>query len=216
MISLKKEYIIMIILLSVLLGMFLAYIVIENNLIGDFNSSIVDEETMTLENDISLTDNSKTIDKEENENKLKTIMVYITGSVKEPGVYTVKENSRVIDLFNKAGANTVDSDLTQINMAAFLKDGQRIYIPSISEREVQNNNTLSAENIYSSSDGKININSASTKELEKLTGIGKSKAASIVKYRENNGPFTNINDLDEVNGIGPAILSNIKDEVSLR
>lgn len=151
---------------------------------------------------------------------LEEIIVHITGEVNKPGIVNLKENSRIADAINAAGGSTKNADLNKINLAYILEDGQKIYIPNKSEK-IENNEYIidgSGNNTKSNSlkeVGKVNINEAMQTELEQLPGIGPSLATRIIEYREQNGKFNNVEDLQNVKGIGDAKFNDIKDKVTV-
>lgn len=154
----------------------------------------------------------KSVKKKEKKDLPATIIVHVAGAVKNAGVYQLKEGARVIDALKLAGGETGRADLDSINLAAFIYDGEKIYIP------VKGNGGEKEVNVVNSnvSKGKISINRADKKELQKLSGIGPSKAESIIDYREKINGFTKIDQLLEVSGIGEKTLAKIKDELILR
>jgi competence protein ComEA len=163
------------------------------------------------------------------------IQVYVTGAVKRPGVYSVPVGSRVGDVLQKAGGALEDADLTRINLAALLGDGQQVFVPMlVQESQAQAGGTNSyAERSQtlpglpgeSAADQGVqtqaglaplmNINTASQAELESLPGIGTKKAEAIIAYRQANGPFLSIEAIQEVDGIGPGIFAEIKDFITV-
>lgn len=185
----------------------------ENGIIknGEKNEDIaLNGETVNNDNNIS---NGKLENLEE-------IIVHITGEVNKPGIVTLKENSRIADAINEAGGATRNADLNKINLAYILEDGQKIYIPNKSEK-IENNEYIidgSGNNAKSNNlkeVGKVNINEAMQTELEQLPGIGPSLAIRIIEYREQNGKFNNVEDLQNVKGIGNAKFNDIKDKVTV-
>ncbi|MGB9856670.1 MAG: helix-hairpin-helix domain-containing protein [Dictyoglomaceae bacterium] len=152
--------------------------------------------------------------KEEKENVESYIIVHIAGAVKEPGVYKLLEGSRVIDGIQAAGGALPSADLDKLNLADYLEDGCKIFVP---EKILPSNPSFKSEkevvqkNNISSNSNKVNINYASEKELENLPGIGPSLARRIIEYREQNGPFKSLEDLEKVKGIGPRKIEQIKD-----
>lgn len=148
------------------------------------------------------------------------IVIYIIGSVGTPGIYELNVNSRVSDAVNAAGGLLEDADLSKINLAFKLEDGQKITIPSINDKtneEVTYEDFITSEpgNIISDSSSnnsntKININTASQTELESLPGVGPSIAEKIINYRTENGNFKSIDDLKNVSGIGESKYNEIK------
>ncbi|MFW6390002.1 MAG: helix-hairpin-helix domain-containing protein [Halanaerobiales bacterium] len=156
-------------------------------------------------------------EKEEEAKKDKAkIIVHVAGEVKNTGVYTLKGDVRVIDAVKAAGGKTKKADLDKINLAANISDGQKIYIPSHNEKSENINltgNSYSQNNDFSN---KININTAGIDRLTELTGIGSTKAKSILDYRNKNGEFTDITDLLEVNGIGEKTLESVKNDIIVK
>ena len=149
--------------------------------------------------------------------KNEKILVHVAGEVLNSGVYELESGARVIDALMAAGGATSLANLDIINLAAPISDGEKIYIPSVIEKINQFNQNSSFTS-YSSggSSGKININTADTTELQKLSGIGPGKAKSIIDYRNKNGPFRSVDDLLNVSGIGEKTLEKIRDEIVVR
>jgi len=136
----------------------------------------------------------------------RTIIIDVKGAVSKEGVYEMKEGDRVKDAVQKAGGFLSEVDIKKVNLAQIVQDQMLLYIPSKNESE-QGMFTSSKE------DGKIRINTAAKEQLEKITGIGSRKAESILKYREEHGPFQKIEDLLEIDGIGAKSLEKIKDQI---
>ena len=136
-----------------------------------------------------------------NAKKDKTIVgVAIKGEVFAEGYYELEYGSRVKDLILAAGGETKNADLSTVNLAMTLIDGEEIVIPRAEEP------------IGKSS---VNINTADMYRLSKLDGVGESLAADIIKYRVENGKFNNIDDLKKVKGIGKAKFDKIKDKITV-
>ncbi|WP_025117827.1 helix-hairpin-helix domain-containing protein [Bacillus sp. H1m] len=136
----------------------------------------------------------------------RTIIIDVKGAVNKEGVYEMKEGDRVKDAVQKAGGFLSEVDMKKVNLAQIVQDQMLLYIPSKNESE-QGMFTSSKE------DGKIRINTAAKEQLEKITRIGSRKAESILKYREEHGPFQKIEDLLEIDGIGAKSLEKIKDQI---
>ncbi|MBJ8200152.1 helix-hairpin-helix domain-containing protein [Bacillus cereus] len=136
----------------------------------------------------------------------RTIIIDVKGAVNKEGVYEMEEGDRVKDAVQKAGGFLSEVDMKKVNLAQIVQDQMLLYIPSKNESE-QGMLTSSKE------DGKIRINTAAKERLEKITGIGSRKAESILKYREEHGPFQKIEDLLEIDGIGAKSLEKIKDQI---
>ncbi|MBJ8102419.1 MULTISPECIES: helix-hairpin-helix domain-containing protein [Bacillus cereus group] len=136
----------------------------------------------------------------------KTIVIDVKGAVFKEGVYEMKEGERVKDAVEKAGGFLPDAEVKKVNLAQVIQDQMLLYIPSKNE-PVQEGAASSKK------EGKVQINTASKEQLEKITGIGSRKAESILKYREEHGPFQKIEDLLEIDGIGTKSLEKIKDQI---
>lgn len=146
------------------------------------------------------------------------IYVDVGGEVKDPSVVELPDGSRVTDAITAAGGLTEQADLTDINRAAFVSDGEKIYIPSqVSELE---DDGLSAGEgggggTAKSSDGRININTADSTQLQELTGVGPATAEKIIDYRKQNGRFQSIEDIKNVSGIGDKTYEKLKDHIKV-
>ncbi|MBM7577716.1 helix-hairpin-helix domain-containing protein [Jeotgalibacillus terrae] len=133
------------------------------------------------------------------------IFVDIKGAIKRSGVYEMNNGDRVIDLVEQAGGELPAADMTAVNMAQKLFDEMVIIIPEkISEEAV--NQAVQSD--------KININVATSTELETIPGIGPSKAAAIIQYREENGYFKSIEDMMNISGIGEKTFEQLKEFIS--
>lgn len=139
------------------------------------------------------------------------IGVYISGEVKNTGVYYLKKDSRITDLINICGGLTEEADVSKINPSQKLNDSDKIIIP----KKEENLNTESIEDTNESDinvQEKININTATKDELTSLNGIGEATANKIINYRNKN-KFKEIEDIMNVPGIGEAKFNNIKDYI---
>ena len=139
------------------------------------------------------------------------LIVDVAGAVHQPGVYEFAEGDRVIDAIERAGGPMPKADLSLLNLAAPLADGTQILVPKAGPPGA----VIPGGGAPGTSGGLININSASATELETLSGIGEVLAATIVEYRDQNGPFASVDDLMDVSGIGPATLEEIRDQVTV-
>ena len=137
------------------------------------------------------------------------IFVDVTGAVNNPGVYTLTGRSRVIDAIKAAGDSAPGADLSTINLARVLIDGEQIYVDST----VVNSSGQRVSKKVSS--GPININRATLRQLDALDGIGPVIAGRIIEYRKKNGSFLTIDDLQKVSGIGAAKFAQIKSKVRI-
>jgi competence protein ComEA len=137
------------------------------------------------------------------------IFVDVTGAVNNPGVYTLTGRSRVIDAIKAAGDSAPGADLSTINLARVLNDGEQIYVDST----VVNSAGQRVSKKVSS--GPININRATLRQLDALDGIGPVIAGRIIDYRKKNGSFLTVDDLQKVSGIGAAKFAQIKTKVRI-
>lgn len=141
----------------------------------------------------------------------KEIKVYVTGLVKSPGVYTMKDGDRIDDAIKLAGGALEGADLSNINLAEKVKDEQMIKIPKVGEGSTSSVGVSDT----GESGGKININKASKAELDTLPGIGEVTAQRIIDFREQHGNFQKIEDIMNVSRIGPKIFEQIKDLITV-
>lgn len=137
----------------------------------------------------------------------RVIYVYVCGAVINPGVYELPEGSRAEAALLLAGGFDQDAADSFVNLAAVLQDGEKLYFPT--EQEVQQ------EAVFSETDGKVNINLASVEELCSLPGIGESRAADIVAYREKQGRFQSCEDIMKVSGIKQSVFQKIQDKIKV-
>ena len=177
---------------------------------------------------------NKNISKEKKKDNVEYVIVDIKGEVASPGVYELIKGSRVIDVINEAQGLTSNANTRYINLSKILEDGDAIVIYSNDEIEnaskeekievttpcvcedvnsacIENN--TNKENNQTSE--KININTATQEELTSLSGIGESKAKSIIKYREENGNFKSIEDIMKVSGISENLFAKIKENITV-
>lgn len=215
----KKKILISIMLITIIIVGIIVYII--NNKSNDelnLNSLIVENGTESSNKTIK-----ENVDKAEE--IVTEIVVHIIGEVKKSGVVSLEEGARLIDAIKKAGGETKNADLSQVNLAYKLKDGDKIYIPNknekITEYIVQGNgdNIVSVgeepEDNLKGENKKVNINTANQEELDTLPGIGETTAQKIIEYRETNGKFNKIEDLQNVKGIGESKYSEIKDKITV-
>lgn len=139
------------------------------------------------------------------------ILVDVAGWIRRPGVYEFAEGARVIDAIEAAGGARPGAVLSSLNLAAPLVDGTQVLVP----KESQSAPTTETGTGTSGATGLINVNSATNTELETLPGIGEVIAQAIVDHRTENGPFTSVEQLVDVSGIGDATLENIRELVTV-
>lgn len=138
------------------------------------------------------------------------VYVYVTGAVANPGVYSLDEGLRVCDAVEAAGGLTEDADASTVNLARVLSDGEHIALPTKAEVE-----TALAQGSAggAAASSLVNINTADASALETLSGVGSATAQAIISDREQNGPFSTIEDLMRVDGIGEKKFAKLKDSI---
>ena len=156
------------------------------------------------------------------------VFVHVCGAVVSPGVYGMEADARVYEAVSCAGGLREDAVGEAVNQAQKVTDGERIYIPT--REEVMNGLIPEAEEDTEtaagsteesggaqtgSTDGKVNINTASAEELKTLSGIGDTRAESIIRYREEQGGFQSVEDLMNVEGIKEGVFEKIKDRITV-
>jgi len=136
---------------------------------------------------------------------LAPMQVHVSGAVLHPGVYSLDQGSRVQEVLELAGGATEDADLDRINLAAWVSDGQKVYVPKQGETDwpvVQSSaGPVTGPVVGLGGSGKVNINTATAEELNTLPGIGPAYAERIIRHRQEQGPFENIEQIMEVKGI---------------
>lgn len=142
--------------------------------------------------------------------------VYISGEVSHPDVYELPTGAILLDAVNAAGGFSEKANRDIVNLALPLSNGMHVHVPNNSIESLLP--PVSGEIITGSetSETTININTASLEELERLPGIGPSIAQKIIDYRQENGPFTSIDEIQDVSGIGPVKYEQIKDLITLQ
>lgn len=138
------------------------------------------------------------------------LVAEISGAVNRPGVYEFHHGITVDELVSVAGGFTADADPDNSHRAARVSDGDHIVIPTIGSPEPTVTLFVGMQ-----SSGKINVNTATAPELMTLPGIGERKAQDIIAYREANGPFKDVSDLLNVNGLGEKTVENFADRIIL-
>ncbi len=150
-------------------------------------------------------------------------LVYVCGAVRTPGVVRVPAGARVADALDLAGGPTSRAELAAVNLAAKVVDGQQILVPEKGQAAAAPA-TASAAGAGSSTGaglaaapagGLVNINTATLEQLDALQGVGPSTAQKIIDYRTANGPFSSIDDIKNVSGIGDAKFAAMKDAITV-
>jgi competence protein ComEA len=137
----------------------------------------------------------------------KQVYVYVCGSVHNPGVYMLAQESRIVAAVNAAGGFLEEAAKEAVNLAAPITDGMQIVVPS---QEEFSNTKAHEQNMQ---DGKVNLNAAQLQELCTLSGIGEARAEAILAYRDEIGRFSSIEQLKNVAGIGESLFERIKESI---
>ena len=207
-----------IVLIIIIVGIYL-YI---NKTNEDDDTYIFDDNRNEIANSImqnEIEDNTEdnTIEVKDEEEK---IIVHVTGSVERQGIVSLNKGQRVIDAIEAAGGATIEANISLINLAYVLEDGMKIYVPSKDDNKdtefIVSGYSEEVKSTEKKKQEKVNINTATLKELENLPGIGESIANKIVTYRNKNGKFKNIEDLKNVSGIGESKFNNIKNYIYVK
>ncbi len=181
-----------------------------------FNSELVNKQLEINQEQIENSDvkeKDEIVDAEINQK----MYVDIKGAVKNPGMYEVSSDMRVLNVIDLAGGLSKEADDKQINFSQKLEDQMIVYVP-IEGEEIPtslnkgvNGNSLDKK----SNDDKININQAEKEELMTLNGVGEKKAEKIIEYREEKGSFKSIDDLKNVNGFGDKTVESLKETIEI-
>lgn len=228
----KREKVIgsIILIIIITIFVFIGYYVSNRNYISkdDAESMFVDAPNEVKESDKDINDNDSADiqDKDSTDNEDITIVVEVKGQVNKPGVYKMKKGSIIDDLINIAGGLTDESNIDNINRAEELKNNECIVIPKKGDEDKNlgvdgsdstdfsgGNNFKGKNDDSKNTNEKIDINSADSKTLQILPGIGPSKGDAIIQYRQKNGKFKNIEDIKNVSGIGDSTFENIKEKI---
>lgn len=226
----KRKIIIFVVSILIISILFIIYVINRNsekNMI-DLNSLIGEEDKTELNSKQEIiTNEENSINIINEKQSYETIVVHITGEVKKEGVIYLEKGARIIDAIKEAGGETKQADLSQVNLAYELQDGQKLYIPNKNEKiseyiieesgqsvgESKSSAGLSGNKEDNSENIKVNINTATLEELDNLPGIGPAIAEKIIEYREENGNFKTIEDIQNVKGIGESKYNDIKEKI---
>jgi competence protein ComEA len=165
-----------------------------------------------------------------------TVRIHVAGAVARPGVYSVSSSARVVDAVKAAGGATSRADLERINLAQTIVDTEQVFVPFRSSRttkitvapRLRPSRTTVPVSVpvipgavpiigapITTMSPLINLNSATSDQLDTLPGVGPSTAKAIISYRNRKGPFTKVDDLLNVPGIGPAKVGALRDQVTV-
>ena len=145
------------------------------------------------------------------------LVVDVVGAVAKPGIVALHAGARIVDAIAAAGGATAAADVAQLNLAAPVSDGTRIAVPVTGATipAVSGGAPKTAPNSSTTiATGPVDLNTATAAQLDALPGIGPATAAAIVQDRDATGPFTSVDDLTRVRGIGPSKLAQLRDLVS--
>ncbi len=200
------------------------------NLIIGLNFKKLDNTSNDIEKTLSNSEEliSNTLEEPKVTEAKETIRVDVKGMVKKAGVYELAKDSIVNDAIKKAGGLTSKADTTNVNLSKSLTNEMVIYIPKkeevtksvVNDALVDKSNSVGfidneSSNETTNTTTKVNINTATLKDLITLNGIGESKAQAILEYRTKNGNFKTLEDLKKVSGIGEAAYEKIKDNICI-
>lgn len=127
-----------------------------------------------------------------------SVVVHVAGAVATPGLYTLDAGARVADAVDAAGGTVEGADTDALNLARIVVDGEQVRVP------------LEGEAASGGAGARININTADAATLDALPGVGPVLAGRIADYRTAHGPFVSVEALDDVSGVGPAVLEKIR------
>lgn len=186
-----------------------------NNLKNNTTDDMYPSKYNLLDNDDEIVIDSN-IDDDSDTNMDPEMKVHISGEIKNPGVYTIKDGDRLDDLVLRAGGFTDLANQNDLNLALRLDDQMKIYIPNINEEpiDIKDNKSLISSPINDTDTNKININTASKEELMSLPNIGEKRAQAIIDYRQEN-LFESIEDIKNVTGIGDKFYQSMKDLIKI-
>ena len=140
------------------------------------------------------------------------VVVDIVGAVRRPGLYRLEHGSRIADAVARAGGATRRADLSQVNLAAPLADGEQVVVPRRGAAVAEAGASAGAGGAAST--GPVHLSTATLDQLDSLPGIGPVTAQKILDYRAKHGAFTSVDELDAVPGIGPSRMDQLRDLVA--
>jgi competence protein ComEA len=138
------------------------------------------------------------------------VVVDVTGAVRKPGVYRMPAGSRVNDAVKRAGGATGKAATDSINLAARLADGQQVVVP---EEAPGGGGTVASTGAGETEDGPISLSIATAAELDTIDGIGPVTAEDIIKFRDEHGGLSSVDQLDQISGIGPATMEALRERL---
>lgn len=139
-----------------------------------------------------------------------SVYVHVFGAVVRPGLYRLDDGARVVDVIASAGGLAPDADESAVNLARRVSDGEQLRVPVVGEALATGETAPGV-----ASDGRVNLNTADVTALDTLPRVGPAIAERIIQWREDNGPFTSVDDLLSVPGIGDKMLASLRDLVTV-
>jgi competence protein ComEA len=142
------------------------------------------------------------------------VVVHVVGAVRRAGLYRLAQGDRVADAVARAGGATRKADLSLVNLAALVSDGEQVVVPRRGAAVGAGAGGAAGVGAGGVATGPVHLNSATVEQLDTLPGVGPVTAQKIVDYRQKHGAFTSVDELDAVPGIGPARLDELRDLVA--
>ena len=139
------------------------------------------------------------------------VVVHVAGAVVAPGIQRLPAGARVVDAVDAAGGTAPDADMARLNLAAELADGQQVYVVRVGEVAAAAPSPAGPD----APEAIVDLNTANAADLEQLPGVGPATAEAIIDHREQHGPFTSVDGLLDVRGIGDAKLAQLRDRVAV-
>lgn len=143
------------------------------------------------------------------------ICVDVKGAVNRPGVYYLPKSSRVKEAIDAAGGAKADADMKQVNLAKQLQDAQVVYVPLPGEKIPATGGSEAQAGSANENQQKINLNSATKADLQKIDGVGDKKADKILAYRQQHGQFKSVEELKNISGFGDKTVAKMKDQLAV-
>ena len=195
-----------IIILCILVGIYFLWPIITEGSTIMPDSSVLAADTSKVNNTANQDSNSISTNNDAVPNdEENTVIVYVTGAIQSPGLYKVPSKSTIGDVIKEAGGALPYGDVESINLAENVQSGQHIHI--------RFNFHGNPESLLRNQ--KVNINTATIKELDSLPGIGPTMAKRIDEYRQSKGAFTSIEDIKHVKGISDGVFKKLRDKITI-
>jgi competence protein ComEA len=141
---------------------------------------------------------------------VREVVVDVVGAVRQPGLYRLREGTRIADAVARAGGATAKAELALVNLAAPLADGEQVVVPAAGPGGAAGVTAATPPAAGASPAAPLDLNTATAEQLDALPGVGPATAQKILDYRQAHGPFHSVDELDAVPGIGPARIAQLK------